>query len=253
MRHKMRSTIFSLFFLLLSVNVCGQKMDNVIFCSLDTFIVKPVSEFRHIQKASVDSFAPYKAVWCEKCSKFGARIEIGISIYHYNQKTKDWLGNHGGPNFNFILTYDKFNLGFRFKPWTVSPNEELLFDNKVLPKYANLNPIKLDFYTGYSFDFEHISLEPYLGFSRNIFTVINEDELQETFSFPSVTGFINGVTVNKYFKIKNYEYISVFANVGYSIVDYTKVHNALGKNYFEWSIGIAYKGFFTKRFMQKIE
>ena len=250
----MRSTIFSLFFLLLSANVFGQKINDVIICSLDTFWVKPVSEIRYIQKTPVDSFAPYKAVWCKKRSKFGARIEIGVSCYYYNQKTKDWLGNHGGPNFNFILTYDKFNLGFRFKPWSVNPNKELLFDNKALTKYARLNPNKLDFYTGYSFDFNHISLEPYLGFSRNIFTVINEDELQETFSFPIVTGFINGITVNKYFRVsKKYEYVSVFSSVGYSIVDYRKVHSELGKNYFEWTLGIAYKGFFTRKFMQKIE
>ena len=249
----MRNTILGLLFLTLSGSVYGQIIIDEIFCSLDTMLVKPVNEFRHIQKASIDSFEPYKAVWCEKRSKFGARIEIGISSYYYTQKTRNWLGNHGGPNFNFILTYDKFNFGFRFKPWTVNPGEELLFDNSLLPKYADLNPIKLDFYIGYSFDFKHISLEPYLGLSRNIFTVINEGELQETFSIPSVTGFINGVTVNKYFRIKKYEYISVFANVGYSIVDYTKVHNTLGKNYFEWSLGIAYKGFFTKKFMQKIE
>ena len=249
----MRSTVFSLFFLLLSVNVWGQKIDNVVFCSLDTFLVKPAPEFRHIPKITIDSFEPYKAVWCEKSSKVGARIEIGISSFHYNQKTKDWLGNHGAPNFNFILVYDKFNLGFRFKPFTISPNKELMFDNKILPKYANLNPIKLDFYLGYSFDFRHISIEPYLVLSRNIFTVINEDKLQETFAIPSVTGFINGITVNKYFRIKNYEYVSIFSNIGYSIVDYKKVHNALGNNYFEWSLGIAYKGFFTRKFIQKIE
>lgn len=248
----MRNTVFGLFFLL-SVNVCGQKISEEIFCSLDTVLVRPVSEFRHIQKTTVDSFAPYRAVWCEKRSKFGARFEVGISRFHYNQKTKDWLGNHVALNFSFIFVYDKFNWGFRFKPFTINPNKELLFDNKILPKYAKLNPIKFDFYTGYSFDFKHISIEPYLGLSRNIFTVINEDELKETFSIPSVTGFINGITVNKYFRVNKYEYISIFSNVGYSIVDYKKVHNTLGKNYFEWSLGIAYKGFFTKLFMQKID
>jgi hypothetical protein len=250
----MKSTVFSLFFLLILINVFGQKENDEIFCSLDTFLVKPVSEIRHIQKASIDSFAQYKAVWCEKRSKLGARIEFGISRFYYNQKTKDWLGNHGGPNFNFILVYDKFNFGFKFKPWTVNPNEELSFDNKILSKYEKLNPIKLDFYIGYSFDFNYnISLEPYLGLSRNIFTVINESDLQETFSIPNVTGFINGITVNKYFRINKYEYLSVFSSFGYSIVDYTKVHNSLGKNYFEWSLGIAYKGFLRQKFIQKIE
>jgi hypothetical protein len=253
MKHKMRNTIFSLFLLLLSVSVFGQRVNQEIFCSPNTFLVKPNFEFRHIQKVAVDTFAPYEARWCVKRSKFGARIEIGVSRYHYNQKTKDWLGNHGGPNFNFILTYDKFNLGFRFKPWTVNPNEELSFDGNILPKYASVNPIKLDFYIGYSLDFKHFSLEPYLGLSGNSFTVIKPDELIGIFSIPSVAGFINGVTANKYFRVNRFEYVSIFANIGYSIIDFTKVHNALGKNYFEWSLGIAYKGFFGKKFIEKIE
>jgi len=249
----MKNIICGLFFLLITVNVCGQ-IDNEVFCYPDTVSIEaPV--LRHVQKSTFEiaSFTPYKFIWCEKRSKIGARLEIGVSSFHYNKSTRDWIGNHVAPNFNFIFVYDKFNFGFRFKPFTVSPEKELLFDNKTLRQEANLNPIKLDFYLGYSFDFKHLSIEPYLGLSRNNFVVINQNELNETFSIPSATGFINGITVNKYFKTKNYKYISIFSNVGYSIIDYKKVHSTLGANYFEWTLGVALKGFFTKNFRQKIE
>jgi len=229
--------------------IFGQKIDNETFCSPDTVLI----EYREHIKSTIDSFPPYKVVWCEKYSKIGIRLEIGVSGFLYNRNTKDWIGNHIAPNFNFIFVYDKFNFGFRFKPFTVSPNKELLFENKILKKEAKVNPIKLDFYVGYSFDLKYLSIEPYLGVSRNSFFVINQDELDEIFSIQKVTGFINGITVNKYFNIKKYHYISVFLNLGYSIVNYKKIHNELGTNYFESSLGVAYKGFFTRKFVQKIE
>jgi hypothetical protein len=249
----MKSIIFRLFLLLLAVNVSGQKMDNDIYCYPDTVLIEYREGYRHIQKPTVVSFVPYRAVLCEKCSKIGVRLEVGVSSFHYNKNTKYWIGNHVAPNFNFIFTYDKFNFGFRFKPFTVNPQKELLFDNKTLRQEALLNPIKLDFYLGYSFDFKHLSIEPYFGLSHNNFVVINQRELNETFSIPSATGFINGITVNKYFKTRDCRYITIFSNVGYSIIDYKKVHNELGANYFEWTLGVALKGFFMTWFMQKTE
>ncbi|MDL2314799.1 hypothetical protein LJC16_00890 [Bacteroidales bacterium OttesenSCG-928-C19] len=249
----MKKFIYILFFAFLGVNVYGQRVDNAIYCSSDTLFVEPNLAIRHIQKEQIDSIPAYRMVFCERNSKFGIRFEIGVSSFHYSKNTKDWIGNHIAPNFNFIFTYDKLNFGFRFKPFTVNPKEELLFDGKLLTKEAKINPIKLDFYVGYSFDFKHFSVEPYLGLSHNKFIVINQDELNQTFSFPNVNGFINGVVINKYFRINKYEYIAVFSNIGYSIIDYKKVHNSLSANNFEWSLGVAYKGFFTKRFSRKIE
>ncbi|MCK3685277.1 hypothetical protein [Maribellus sp. YY47] len=59
--------------------------------------------------------------------------------------------------------------------------------------------------------------------------------------------------MNKYFKIKEHEYLSVFGTVGYGFVNYEKVHPDLDKGYFEWNLGIAYKGFITKRFNKRVE
>jgi hypothetical protein len=128
------------------------------------------------------------------------------------------------------------------------------FNEQTVPITAKLNSIKLDYYIGYSLDFEKlISIEPYIGYNSSSFIVINEDKLNQKFSLKKTGGIIIGTTLNKYLKIKEYEYISVFGTAGYSFVNYKKVHSDLDNSYFEWNIGIAYKGFFTKRFNKRVE
>jgi hypothetical protein len=228
----------------------GQKYDGETICFGDTVSVHSHQSMRNI----IDSNYSYKVITCRKQSIVGMRFEIGVSKYYYNTKMAEWIGNHGGPNFNLILTIDKFNVGIRFKPWTVNPKTGLVFNNDTLPGYAKLNPVKIDYYLGYSFDFRHnLSVEPYVGFSNTRFSVINEDVLKKTFTIPKAKGFIAGVTGNKYFKIKNHEYVSVFAGVGYAFVDYRKVNKNLDMGYFEWTVGIAYKGFLEKQFLKKVE
>jgi opacity protein-like surface antigen len=243
--------------ILISTASFGQKWITETICSSDTLRVNPLtiepslSLKYHRDSASVE---PYSLVACRTRSNLGYRVEMAISNYYYGNKTSSWIGQHGGPNFNFILVVNKLNFGFRFKPWTIDPNKEIDFSGQTLPTTSKLNNIKLDYYVGYSLDFNKlISLEPYIGYNRTSFRAINEDELNQEFIFNKTGGLIGGATLNKYFKLKNYGYISVFGTGGYGFVDYKKVHPDLDNGYFEWNLGIAYKGFGTKRFHKKVE
>ena len=197
---------------------------------------------------------PYKVIECRTRSFLGFRVEIGISNYYYGTMTKKWIGNHIGPNFNFILTIDRINLGFRFKPWTVNPQKELAFNGQTMPTNAKLNPIKLDYYIGYSFDFKYLlSIEPYIGYNRSLFVVINEDELKQEFKLNKTGGLLIGTTINKYFNFNEYKYLTLFCSFGYGFVDYKKIHPDLDYGYFEWNVGIALKGFNIKKFYKRID
>ena len=251
----MKAILLTLIVVVFSNIAFGQKWNKETICSSDTLIVRPHMSMKYTPK-NLDTLnkEPYKIIQCRTRSNVGFRFEIGISNYYYGEQTTSWLGQHGGPNFNFILTIDKLNFGFRFKPWTIDPKKEMDFNGQIVPTTAKLNSIKLDYYVGYSLDFEKlISLEPYIGYNHSSFIVINEDELSQKFSFKETSGLIIGITLNKYFKIKEYEYVSVFGTGGYGFVNYNKVHSDLDNGYFEWNLGIAYKGFFTKRFNKRIE
>lgn len=241
--------------LLVTSTSFGQKWIPETICSTDTIVVEPDSSWDPYPVKSVTSNQPpYKIVRCRTRSNIGCRLEVAVSSYYYGEKTATWLGQHGGPDFNFILAADHLNAGFRFKPWTIDPEKELVFDGQTLPTAAKLNNIRLDYYVGYSFDFEKlISVEPYAGYNRTLFYVINEDDLQKQFRLEKTGGLIIGTTLNKYIRIKEYEYLSIFGTAGYAFVNYRKVHPDLDNGYFEWNLGIAYKGFATKRFNRKVE
>ena len=233
----------------------GQKWTPEVICSTNTLTVEPYISMKYNpEKIDTTNQDPYKIIQCQTRSKVGLRMDIAVSSYYYGNKTESWIGQHGGPNFNFILVVDKLNFGFRFKPWTIDPKKEMEFKGQPLPTTAKLNNIRLDYYIGYSLDFEKlISLEPYVGYNWTSFYVINEDELNQEFSFNKTGGLIIGTTLNKYFKLKDYGYISLFGTVGYGFVNYEKVHPDLDNGYFEWNLGIAVKSFGIKRFNKRVE
>ncbi|MCK3685276.1 hypothetical protein [Maribellus sp. YY47] len=173
--------VISLF--LISVTSFGQKWNPETICSTDTLTIEPniSMKYNHENKDSSNQY-PYKIVQCRTRSKVGFRMDVAYSSYYYGEKTTSWIGQHGGPNFNLILVVDKLNFGFRFKPWTIDPKQEMDFNGQILPTTARLNNIKLDYYVGYSLDFDKlISVEPYVGYNRTTFRVINEDELNQEF------------------------------------------------------------------------
>lgn len=235
-------------------NSFGQKFNNEVVCSTDTFIIEPHQSMKTVMNEdTIIKIEPYRAVKCTTRSDFGLRVGIGLASYYHNEEMKEWIGNYIGPDLSFTLTIDKVNIGIRFKPTTQKPLTNLEFDGQTLPNEADLNLIKIDYYVGYSLDFENnFSLEPYIGYNRSTFLVINEDELNQEFTFDKTGGAIIGATINKYFETKTDEYISVFGTVGYGFINYKNVHSNLDNGYLECTIGLAYKGFFGRMYNRKI-
>lgn len=234
-------------FLLLAFNLHSQQHTGTIVCNEDTVTVQQSIKLEN----NTDSLVLFDAVRCERSSRGGFRIDIGFVKYYYNKNTKQWLGNYGSPLFAISILIQRFNFGLRFKPFTVNPQTELIFYNDTLFGNAILNPIKTDYYLGYSFDYNHnFSLEPYLGYSQSSFIVINQDELNKTYNIPQTNGVVAGITLNKYFNIKDYEYFNIFVSCAFTFIDYRKVHNELGFGNFEWMVGLSYKGFVKKHFLE---
>jgi hypothetical protein len=241
--------------ILVSAVSFAQKWTPEIICTNDTLTVEPnVSMKYYPDKMDSSKQERYKIVPCQTRAKIGLRVGFAVSNYYYGNKTTSWIGQHGGPNLNINLVVDKLNFGIKFKPWTINPRKELEFNGQILPTHAKLNNIRLDYYIGYSFDFENLfSLEPFAGYNYTSFRVINEDELNQDFDMNKTGGVILGTTLNKYFKLKDYGYLSVFGTIGYGFVNYDKVHSDLDNGYMEWSLGVAWKSFAVKRINKRVE
>ena len=232
--------------LFVSTQLCGQVYERNAICGNDTVNVDHIS-------LKTGERIQYNAYECQKVSKLGIRVDIGFNHYKYNSKTRNWLGNHNGPLFGLTIAYRNFNIGAKFKPATVNPKIDLNFDGETLTNEAKLNAIKIDYDFSYSIDFKHnFSIEPFIAFTLNSFIVINEAELGKNYKINKAHGLTIGTSINKYFHIKDYQFFSVFAKYGYGLTNFDKVNSSLGIGYSDFTIGIAYKGFFQQRFLKRI-
>ncbi len=220
-----------------SVLTFGQNLERYAYCGTDTLDVSDVT-FRNRRTPT------YKGFECMRATAMGFRADLGFNTFSYNQKTKKWLGNHNGSLWGIALVYKNFNVGIRFVLASVNPDTTLVLDGELLTQKARLNPIRTEYSIGYSLNFKHnFSIEPYLALTKSSFFVTNEDTLQKHYQIPDIRGLTIGVAANKYFRIKGYQFIALFAKYGYGFTDYAKVNSALGRGYSDISFGIAYKGF----------
>lgn len=241
----MKKYLFIFALLIYSNQIFGQVYERNRICGSDTIKVDFIS-------LKTGNRTQYNAFECEEVSKFGIRVDFGFNHYKYNENTRNWLGNHNGPLWGLTLAYGNFNFGAKFKPATVTPQQNLEFNGQQLTSKANLNPIKIEYDFSYSFNFKHnISIEPYIALTRSSFLVINEQVLGEDYTIKKVQGLTVGTSINKYFHLKDYQFFAVFAKYGYGFTNFKLVNSNLGYGYSDLSIGIAYKGFFKQRFLKR--
>lgn len=154
----------------------------------------------------------------------------------------------------FALAYKNLNMGARFKYITFNPGVEYRFGKELLTVNSRVISSKTDFYIGYSLNAKNlISFEPYISYSVDNFRVKNQAILGQAFNLLTAKGFLGGLSLNRYISIGGYEFFSVFVNVAYSMVDYSRTNSQLNKGYLEGTVGVAYKGFYERQFMEKVE
>lgn len=232
----------------LLLNVCySQVYNRSPTCGTDTIHV-------HYRDRMRFDTVEYYAFECTRVGKAGLRFDFGPVRSRYDKATENWLGNHAGAILGAAFVHDKFNIGIKMKVETnLEPGSELVFNGDTVPFEAKLNPIRLDFYAGYSLNLKfNFTIEPYVGVTRNVFYVINEEELNKEFSIPKFTGLNTGITLNKYFRLKEFQFLSIFLTYGYGFANFKKINSSLGSNYSEWNFGLAYKVFAKNRYHEKI-
>lgn len=243
----MKRIFFLLIIILIGATAHSQIRDRRLICDPNPIVVNIVDN------PIVDSTYTIRVLSCVKSSPLGLKIEAGYSRFYYNSKTADWLGQHGGPGFGLTFAIENTNIGLKFKPWTLYPKKTLDFNGNVLPISAKLNPIKIDYFLSYNFHLKgNFTFEPVLGYTRSSFVIINEDQIGNSVSIPKTGGFLTGISVSKYLTIKYNEFLSFFGNVEYAFVDFAKVSPDLGFGYFDWTVGIAFKGYFNKIVIERI-
>ncbi len=229
-----------------------QIRDNRLICDPYPTVINKVSP-KIVNNKVIDSTYTIRILKCVKSSPLGLKFEAGYSRYFYNRKTAEWLGQHGGPTFGLALIIENTNVGVKFKPWTLYPQKSLDINGYVLPITTKLNPIKIDYFLSYNFNLKgNLTFEPAFGYTRSSFVILNEDDTGPSFSIPKIGGLLVGISASKHFTLKYNEFLSIFSNVEYAFVDYSKVSSDLGYGYFDFTLGIAFKGYFKKLVLKRI-
>lgn len=238
---------FSIFiFFILAATCYGQLYNKEKHCGADTINVDTYNR-------KTGESIKYKAFECTQVSNFGIRVDIGFNTYSYSNNTKQWLGDHNGALFGLTLAYKNFNFGVKFKPATVNPKSVLVFNGDTLPKNADLNPIKFEYDISYSLALKYnFAIEPYIALTNNSFHVINEKDLNKNYKISKIIGLTTGLTLNKYFKLNEFKFLAVFVKYGYGFTNFKKANSQLGRGYSDFSVGIAYKAFYKRNFLNPI-
>jgi len=244
-------------FLLLIIILIGEALncqirEKGLICDPNPTVINRLNR-KFVNNKVVDSTYTIRIFRCVKSSPLGLRFDAGYSRYFYNRKTADWIGQHGGSHFGLTFIIENINLGFKFRPWTLYPKKSLDINGNALPLTTKLNPIKFDYFLSYNFNLKgNITFEPVLGYTRSSFVILNEDKTGYSFNIPKTGGLLAGISASKYLTIKSNEFLSIFSNVQYAFVDYSKVSSDLGFGYFDWSLGITFKGYFKKLVLKRI-
>jgi hypothetical protein len=234
--------------LMLQVSLCchGQVYETDKICGTDTV------DYRSMNLKTMQPIH-YKAFACTQAAKLGLRVNLGFSSFSYYGGTNHWLGKHNAGHFGVGIAHGKFNLGVSFALATVTPGSQLVFGGDTVTQSVQLNPVKSRYYAGYSIDLlRNFSIEPQFGLTRNSFFVINEKDLNKTFNIPKVDGLTAGATLNKYFRLKDFQFIAVFLSYNYSFSNYQNINTSLHSGYSEYSFGLSYKVFAKRKLFERI-
>jgi hypothetical protein len=225
----------------LSTILYSQRIESDSICIKDTVLVDGTMTYpkdTHFEDLS----GTFLGTYCDYRKNYGFRFDFGFSQYIYSKSVADWLGFHRGLNLSLSFVYKNLNFGVRFKPWTTSPKSDLSFDTIVLPANAQINPLKFDYYVGYDILLGDLaSIEASLGYTTCYFKVINEELYNTHFNIISTSGFLFGLTINRYIPFYNYNYFVLFCRFNYGLVDLSKVHNNFKGGYSEICLGFSFK------------
>ncbi|MFM2388021.1 MAG: hypothetical protein RL660_2778 [Bacteroidota bacterium] len=230
-----------------SINTQAQNYERDKICGKDTINIDRI-EYRYGDREV------FKAFNCYQVTPFGVRFDLAYSCYRYNSSTEAVFGRHNGLTAAFGLLFSDFTLSVQTKLGSTIPQKELAFGSQVLTSAAIFNPIRVEYQLGYSINTKYnFAIEPYVAYTRSSFRVINEDSLNQQFTFPKIKSPTLGLGINKYFTIREFEFAAVFVKYGYSFTNYRQLHPSLDRGYTDITFGFSYKGFARHYFEDKIQ
>jgi hypothetical protein len=141
---------------------------------------------------------------------------------------------------NFYFTYGAFIYDF-------TPNKVMVFDDVTVNTQHEFSSLNLNVALGYSYDFhKNWSTDIKIGFNSTSFEISNSNETNLIYESDLIMGAQIGLGLDRYIKLKRYNYIVIGLGLDYYTTDYSKISPHMKPSSLNYSLTIGYKGFFQK-------
>jgi hypothetical protein len=201
-----------------------------------------------IANKDLDKSCIYVKTNCHRPSKFGFRFDLGASYFNTNAQVQDWIGKPIHLSLGFTLSYNKWNFGIRTNTMTVTTKKQLYLYGATITENTKINPNRFDGLLSYTLNLKHnFSIEPYAGVGLYNFVQTEKNgNIEKQTTIKGEECGIMGVNIQKYFNRKNYNFSSVFLNLGYATFNNIPLVQQTDNGYFMVSLGVSYK-FYPKK------
>ena len=178
-------------------------------------------------------------------SSWAIKVETGI-LFNQRQNQFNYIDNlipiAGVSVFykNWFFYYDAYS--FEFKPKQNVVFEEYTFDNKAILSSFTLNAA-----IGYIYDINrNWGVDMKLGLNTNTLETSNSKEIGYYYESDFIGGTRFGLELNRYIKLKRFNFIVISLAADYYSVNYKKISNSLNNSFMNYSLTVGYKGWFRK-------
>jgi len=219
----------------------------LIFCSLNIFAQQDSTiqhkDFYKYFKERYGRDTVHLGGLIYRVTDFAIDIKAGAIKYIHDIETEKYFGNYWTAYINIAGSYKNFFVSYYYAVSDITIKQSIYFPNEFVAKDKIIAIHKLNTLIGYTFELkkEEFSIAPYFQFSASFF------QLSNVYYFPEKVGYGYGFSINKYFKLRSYRYLTVFIDNSFITSNYDKFNPLLGNKFYSISFGVGYRTSFFKR------
>lgn len=171
-------------------------------------------------------------------------FELGASTNQVLQSS--YADNPIAFTFNYKVFYQNFFMHLGTKMSEFNTSKDMRFTNFVINKQDQVSLMNMNMSIGYMYSFnKKWSADAMIGVSMNNLQITYNNKLN-SYSPDISQGTYFGLGLNRYFKLKRYNYIVLSLGADYSTTNFSKISPDMTTPSINYSFTVAYKGFSKK-------
>jgi hypothetical protein len=178
-------------------------------------------------------------------SPWAIRLDVGPLMHQ--MFNPEFISSKVSSFSELTLYYKSFYFNYGGYFFEFSPMKEMMFDGLMIDASNYLYSFNFNMALGYTFKInENWSSDIKLGFNTTDFDVSNIGEYNIYYTSDILTGAQIGIGIDRYIKLKRFNYIVFGLGIDYYSTDYSKVSPQMKPSSLNYIFTIGYQAFFRK-------